>query len=340
MKRSKWLVVSAIVLTASACEQAGVPTATIESRDPSFAAGPSGRFRSFRIPTDGSQPKHIALGSDGAMWFTESDLDVSQIGRIDADGNITEFVVPTRGSQPSDIVAGSDGALWFTEPTGFPFASIGRITTDGQITEFNPCEGMFSCTVVPSGIASAPDGSIWFTESNRNAIGKLDPSTRQFTFYPIPTPSAGPAGITLGPDGALWFAEFHANRIGRITTSGVVTEFAGATGPERITSGPDGNLWYTSPFGNVIGRITQSGVITEFPIAVPSQPRDIVAGPDGNLWFTEYNADRLSQITPDGIITEVKGVRGGPWGIGRGVGNDLWIVQRDGNRVARFTLRE
>ena len=28
-------------------------------------------FKSFRIPTDNSQPREIVLGSDGNMWFTE-----------------------------------------------------------------------------------------------------------------------------------------------------------------------------------------------------------------------------------------------------------------------------
>jgi len=79
-------------------------------------------------------------------------------------------------------------------------------------------------------------------------------------------------------------------------------------------------------------------VVTEFAIASPSQPRDIVAGPDGNLWFTEFNAERLSRITTDGVITEVQKVRGGPWGIGRGAGNTIWLTQFEGNKVGRFTI--
>src|SRR5215208_4496019 len=164
-------------------------------------AGPA--LKTFRIPTANSQPRDITLGSDGNMWFTESELDVSQIGRIDSQGTITEFVVPTQFSQPSKIIAGVDGALWFTEPSGFPFG-IGRIATDGTFTEYgldlNTCS---PCSITPSGIAASADGNIWFTDSNRSAIGKLDPSTPlgTFTFYDIPTPNAGPSGITVGPDG-------------------------------------------------------------------------------------------------------------------------------------------
>src|SRR4029077_1703267 len=63
--------------------------------------------KSFPIPTPNSQPRDITLGADGNMWFTESELDVSQIGRIDAQGIITEFIVPTQFSQPSDIASGT-----------------------------------------------------------------------------------------------------------------------------------------------------------------------------------------------------------------------------------------
>jgi virginiamycin B lyase len=337
IKHPERLIAFAVVFTAAACERAALPTATMEGTGPLFAAGPAGHFKSFRVPTDNSNPRHITLGSDGNMWFTESNIDVSQIGRIDADGNITEFVVPTRFSQPSDIVSGPDGALWFTAPSGWPDMFIGRVTTDGQFKGFTPCTDF--CSISPGGIASGPDGNIWFTERIRNAIVKLTPSG-EFTFYTIPTPDATPAGITAGPDGALWFAEFHGHKIGRITTDGLITESATTIGPSRITLGPDGNLWFTAPFENKIGRLDPlTGVITEFSLTPPSQPRDIVAGPDGNLWFTEYNAGQLSQVTPDGVVTPVQRVRGGTWGIGRGADGAIWLTQIDGNKVARFTPR-
>src|SRR5215471_1252480 len=92
-------------------------------------------FKSFRIPTNNSQPEGITLGLDGNMWFAEA--AANQIGRIDPKGNITEFVVPQSFSAPVDIVAGADGALWFTEASGFP-SGIGRVTTSGV---FFPPEG-------------------------------------------------------------------------------------------------------------------------------------------------------------------------------------------------------
>jgi virginiamycin B lyase len=285
MKNTVRLIAFTVILTASACEHTPPPTATVESAAPAFAVR-AGHLKSFKIPTDNSRPHDITLGSDGNVWFTESQLDVSQIGRIDGRGDITEFPVPNRFSQPSDIVAGPDGALWFTGPSGFPDFFIGRVTTDGQFTGFAPeCDPQHGCSIVPQGITSGPDGNIWFTERIRNAIVKLT-LVGEFTFYTIPTPDANPPGITAGPDGALWFSEFNGNKIGRIDVSGSITEFDPLTGsPDRITAGPDGNLWFTEPFpfDRRIGRITPLGVITEFQLATGSRPRDIVAGPDGNL---------------------------------------------------------
>jgi virginiamycin B lyase len=328
-------IVSAYVLATS--------TATLYSGQLAPTA-PAGHFKLFRIPTANSQPRDITAGSDGNMWFTESNPNAGKIGRIDLAGNITEFVVPTSGSQPSEIVSGPDGALWFTGPSGFPDFFIGRITTAGQFKGFAPdCDPQLGCSIIPQGIASGPDGNLWFTEFQRNAIVKLT-TAGVFTFFTIPTAAANPQGITTGSDGALWFAEHNANQIGRIDMLGNIAEFRGLSGsPDRITAGPDGNLWFTEPFpfDNRIGRITPAGIVTEFQLASPSGPQDIVAGTDGNLWFTKHDSEQLSRITPAGVVTDVqKVVKGsGPWGIGRGPDGSIWMTLIDGNKLGRFSLR-
>ena len=34
-------------------------------------AAPVGTLKQFKVPTDNSQPRHITIGSDGNLWFTE-----------------------------------------------------------------------------------------------------------------------------------------------------------------------------------------------------------------------------------------------------------------------------
>jgi virginiamycin B lyase len=69
----------------------------------------------------------MAVGRDGALWYTESGPSANAIGRMTTGGVVpNHFPVPTPGSEPFDITTGPDGALWFTEFLG---NKIGRIET-------------------------------------------------------------------------------------------------------------------------------------------------------------------------------------------------------------------
>jgi streptogramin lyase len=80
-------------------------------------AAPLGGLKQFRIPTPNSDPKHITLGSDGNLWFTESFVESQQsghnIGRITPAGEITEGR-RVKGSGPFGITIASDGNPWYT----------------------------------------------------------------------------------------------------------------------------------------------------------------------------------------------------------------------------------
>jgi len=349
----QWILSAGVALLSLALAAAPVGAQTLLS-----PVGAS-KFKSFRIPTNNSQPEGITLGPDGNMWFAEA--AANQIGRIDPKGKITEFVVPQSGSAPTDIVAGADGALWFTEASGFP-EGIGRVTTSGVFTGFAPkCAGGQPCVVggipvnslTPTGIAATPDGLIWFTDRGFNSIVKLDPATGIMTFFVIPStgspPTAGqPTAITLGPDGALWFCEGLTEMIGSMTEAGLFTLFGPVTGPNdpiNITTGPDGNLWFVNKFDNIIGRVTPSGGITEFTVPTANaQPQAITAGPDGNLYFTETNIDMIVQITPSGVFTDVQAIKpaGGPpampFGIAGDAARNLWITENRDNKISRLPI--
>src|SRR5215471_13079191 len=109
------------------------------------------QFKSFRIPTNNSQPEGITLGPDGNMWFTEASGFPEGIGRVTTSGVFTGFVPKCAGGQP--CVVG-----------GIPVNSL-----------------------TPTGIAATPDGLIWFTDRGFNSIVKLDPATEIMTFFVIPS---------------------------------------------------------------------------------------------------------------------------------------------------------
>jgi virginiamycin B lyase len=127
----------------------------------------SGSATSF-APLTNNEPTAMTAGSDGAIWFTETNF----IGRMTTAGvlspapqyNLTMLV----GGTPNTnfITAGPDGALWFADGGN---DAIGRITTSGAVTEYPvPTIG-----ANPVGIAVGPDGNIWFTENATDKIGVL-----------------------------------------------------------------------------------------------------------------------------------------------------------------------
>jgi virginiamycin B lyase len=118
---------------------------------------------SFHVPTSTAGPIGIAAGSDGALWFTES--QAGKVGRITTGGAFTEFGPLTANATPAFIALGPDGAMWFTEAGA---SAIGRITTSGDITEIP-----ITLSSEPFGIVTAPDGNIWFTEVLGNKVGRL-----------------------------------------------------------------------------------------------------------------------------------------------------------------------
>ena len=211
----------------------------------------TGQFTSFQINGTNPSPRGICVGPDGNLWFAEYYDD--HLGRITPAGVITRFALPT-GSSPWEVVAGADGLIYVTDsttdqisrfnPTTLQFMSpivleqhtnpwglvlgpdkhvwfTGRasgtigVIVNGKATEFK----IHLQTAYPEDLAFAPDGKIWFPESQRNRIGRFDPSTGTFLPQIVLSSTDIPESIAAGPDGDMWFtsASYTASsKIGRI----------------------------------------------------------------------------------------------------------------------------
>ncbi len=297
---------------------------------PALAAFP---ITEYAVPTANAVPFGATLGSDGNVWFTES--DANQIGKITPSGVVTEFPIPTADSQPEGIAAGPDGNLWFVE-TGAN--QIGRITPAGVVTEF-PIPTADSGA---SDITAGPDGKLWFNEFGADRIGRVT-TAGVFSSFKIPTKNSGPTGITTGSNNNLWFTEYKANQVGEITTTGTITEFpVGAGHPYAIAPGSDGNLWFTEAGFNDVNRMNTSGTVTgTFSVPTsPGVPYGIAPGPDKNLWFTEYQGNKVTQVTTAGAMTEspVPTAHSKPYGITSGSDGNVWFAESGGNNIGTIRL--
>ena len=281
---------------------ASVASIVVGSSSGAAAASTSGiRFSVFPIPGRSglANPRAIAAGPDGALWFTEDTGGPGTSGvvwRSTLYGEMSMFHMPALHPNPLGITSGPDGALWFADESG---STIGRITTAGVLTEFAlPEKG------APANLITGADGNLWITDHLADCIWRLTPAGG-FTKFAVTTPTPSPYGIARGPDGDLWFTEAESDRIGRITTSGSILDWAlptPAAAPLAITPGPDGALYFVEHAGHGVGRITTSGVITE--TALPKEfgsPTDIVTGVDGVLWI--ISDDRtIGRLAPGGTI--------------------------------------
>lgn len=300
------------------------------------AEGSGGDFVEYRVPTRDANPYGVAVGADGAIWFTESETD--KIGAVDRTGAFREWPLDFfEGSGARDLTLGSNGDLWFSETD---VDLIGRITPDGEVSHYPVPQGFSH----PLGIAAAPDGTIWFAmNSEVSELGILFPPLGYIEEVFLP-PNVFPAYIATGPDGNLWFTGELGNVIGRISPiDRTFTLFPVPTEnslPWNIAAGPDGNMWFTSLAGRSIGRITMSGEITEFPIPNGfGNVGAIAPGFDGNMWFLQSDASLGGAITTDGEFLRSFRTGSYPTEIVAGPDGGMWMSERfASNAIARLDI--
>ena len=171
-----------------------------------------------RIATDGTEsnfplpeqiePKALAVGSDGNVWFTAvrgyatgehgSVSGVGYIGRVTPQGAFKMFRDPPHLSTPSAIAAAPDGALRFIA------SGVQTISTEGRFGQ-GPARGR----TAGSSIAVGPEGDTWL--GGYLGVDRLTPSGQQTTY---PGEAGGSEGVAAGPEGDIWaLADDEVQRI-------------------------------------------------------------------------------------------------------------------------------
>jgi virginiamycin B lyase len=298
-------------------------------------AAPIGTLKQHRLPTADSQPRSIALGSDGNMWFTESsEFLPATIGRITPAGAVTEFAIECNFCILVDIVQGPEGVLYFTSNED----ELGRITTAGAVLPAVPMPD----TGALAGSLAAHGDDIWITDNHNNSVWRYDIPTGAFTQFALPTPGAGPADVAVDAAGIVWIAQAGANSIGRLDpATGAVTETPTTRTPRGIAVATDGSVWFTARFTpQGVGRLDPAtGTVTEFPLTNVG-PQSITAAPDGSVWFTQTTNGNIARATAAGVVAESKVVKGSePFGITVDAGGDPWFAMMAANKVAELQLR-
>ncbi len=189
----------------------------------SLASGALTKYSDGLTPAKGTGP--MVQGSDGAMWFGETDFGLV---RTTLAGSSAEFTRPGHGDQTvlEGIASGSDGNIWGTLNGG----SIEKITSTGTMTSY-PTP---TTNAAPFGIAAGRDGRLWFAESGIDKIGSSSTAGTITEYGTGITSGASPEAIAAGSDGNMWFTEPGTNSIGRINVDQLSAAPTPATAPGRI----------------------------------------------------------------------------------------------------------
>ena len=304
------------------------------------------------ITTPNSGPVDIVAGHDGALWFSEYNVD--QIGRMTLDGTNTNEYSTAPGSGPYGMTLASDGNVWFAE---YNTGQIANISTLGAVTQLGA-----TATQNPAFITSAGN-AVWFTEFNNGGAGRIGTMMTSGGSVTEYDDGSGPWGITAA-NGQLWFAESVSGAIGHFTTAGgtpTETALASTANPYNITVGPDGAIWFSecasfgkpaSPNQDRIGRIDPAtgNLTNEYPVTQGSCPNGITTGPDGNIWFVENGyldangnlagGAAIGKITMAGVVTEypLADPMAGPQMIIKGPDGNLWFTEYSAGKIGEVVL--
>jgi virginiamycin B lyase len=257
---------------------------------PSSAAG----IVEYRMldPTD--IPTAVAVGPDGAVWFT---IDFSDAIGVLRDGRLQKIPKGRENLEPLGLAVDAAGNAWYADPLA---QAIGRVTPGGSVETFT-----LPAPIARLGrLAVAPDGAVWFADVWANSFTRLEDG--RFAPHPLPSREPGPFGVAVDASGTVWGTLQSANQLVRIAPDGQMTALdlptRGAV-PSDVAVDASGAVWFLETRANKIGRFAE-GRFAEFAVPTPSAGLvGLAVAPDGAVWFAEVGAQRLGRLR-DGAITE------------------------------------
>jgi virginiamycin B lyase len=165
----------------------------------------TGRVEVFQAP-GGRGPYGITVTPDGSIYYAS--LAGSHIARIDpATGTATRIDPPTAGQGARRVWSDSQGRIWVSEWNA------------GQVGMYDPRGGgTWREWKLPGDRPQAyavyvdDRDQVWVTDFGGNALVRFDPTTEQFTSYPLAEANASVRQL-LGRPGEVWGAESSVDRL-------------------------------------------------------------------------------------------------------------------------------
>ena len=152
-------------------------------------AGAEVTSRVYPLPRGGGAPHDVAVGADGAVWYT-AQRD-GKLGRLDPATGKVELVPLGEGAAPHGVIIGPDGAPWVTEGGTNSIVRVDPQTREVKrwpLPESRRWANLNTATFDKR-------GRVWFTGQS-GVYGRLDPATGEMRVWDAPR-GRGPYGITV-----------------------------------------------------------------------------------------------------------------------------------------------
>lgn len=204
------------------------------------------------LPIRDAEPHEVAVDSEGNGWVSQR--RGGHLGRLDPKTLVYTDIAPppalSKFLRLNGIRSGPENKLWLMD--GGP--NRRWLSYDTRAREFS----VFELPKTKTGNASGntmrvhPNGTVWLNSIAANQVIRLDPRTRQFTFFDVPSGvkarrTANPYGMAIAGDGMIWFAENAMNKMGRIDpVTGKIDEFdipVADSVPRKMGTDAEGNIW-------------------------------------------------------------------------------------------------
>lgn len=118
--------------------------------------------------TQGTGARHLAAGSDGALWFGNWD---TALGRMTTSGKTKFFPIGPKAQLLNALITGPDGRLWFADDRS---AAIFRVARNGTVSQLVAIPGIPAKDwEALGGLAAGSDGSIWVATPSSNRIVRI-----------------------------------------------------------------------------------------------------------------------------------------------------------------------
>ncbi|HEY3302353.1 MAG TPA: carboxypeptidase regulatory-like domain-containing protein [Candidatus Binatia bacterium] len=249
------VVLDYVAMNFGARERAGRPKPDANSRLPrTLLQGEATKYVAveYELPIRDAEPHEVAVDSEGNGWVSQR--RGGHLGRLDLKTLVYRDIAPPPA--PSKLVrlngirSGPNNKLWVMD--GGP--NRRWLSYDTRAKEFSVYELPKTKTGNASGntMRVHTNGTVWLNSIAANQVIRLDPKSKQFTFFDVPAGvkagrTANPYGMAIAGDGMIWFAENTMNKMGRIDpVTGKIDEFdipVGDSVPRKMGADAEGNLW-------------------------------------------------------------------------------------------------